>query len=61
MSDRIAGLLLGTAVGDALGLPREGLSATRAQRMFGPEVRHALLFLGVVLAHGIRRLFPPYA
>ncbi len=26
MNDRLAGVLLGTAVGDALGLPAEGLS-----------------------------------
>lgn len=43
-ADRIAGALLGTAVGDALGLPREGLSADRARRRFGDEVRHAFLF-----------------
>ncbi|MCE9634968.1 MAG: ADP-ribosylglycohydrolase family protein [Planctomycetes bacterium] len=41
--DRIAGVLLGTAVGDALGLPREGLSPQRAQRIFGDDVRHALV------------------
>jgi ADP-ribosylglycohydrolase len=39
--DRIVGALLGGAVGDALGLPREGLSARRARRMFGDQVRHA--------------------
>jgi len=39
--DRIAGVLLGTAVGDALGLPREGLAAGRAARIFGgPPLRH---------------------
>jgi ADP-ribosyl-[dinitrogen reductase] hydrolase len=32
----VSGLLLGTAVGDAVGLPREGLSARRAARLFGP-------------------------
>jgi len=37
------GCLLGTAVGDALGLPREGLSASRAKRLFGGEVGHCLL------------------
>lgn len=35
--DRLAGALLGSAVGDALGLPREGLSAERAERLFGPR------------------------
>lgn len=42
--DRIAGAVLGTAVGDALGLPREGLTPGRAQRLFGDDVRHAFLF-----------------
>jgi ADP-ribosyl-[dinitrogen reductase] hydrolase len=35
--DRLAGALLGAAVGDALGLPREGLSAERAERLLGPR------------------------
>src|SRR4051812_14341818 len=39
--DSIRGVLLGTAVGDALGLPREGLSPRRAQRLFGNSLRHA--------------------
>jgi ADP-ribosylglycohydrolase len=44
-ADRLAGLLLGTAVGDALGLPREGLSRRRAGRLFGPPpLRHRFLF-----------------
>jgi ADP-ribosylglycohydrolase len=42
--DRIAGVILGTAVGDALGLPREGLSRRRARRIFsGPPLRHRFL------------------
>jgi ADP-ribosylglycohydrolase len=36
----IIGCILGTAVGDALGLPYEGLSAARAQRLLGPPERH---------------------
>jgi ADP-ribosyl-[dinitrogen reductase] hydrolase len=40
-ADTFAGVLLGTAVGDALGLPREGLSRRRARRLFGdPPLRH---------------------
>ncbi|MFO0879913.1 MAG: ADP-ribosylglycohydrolase family protein [Gemmataceae bacterium] len=38
MPDRLAaleGVILGTAVGDALGLPREGLSPNRARALFG--------------------------
>lgn len=39
----ILGSLLGTAVGDALGLPREGLSPRRAERLFGPTLSHRFL------------------
>ncbi len=45
LRDSIAGAILGTAVGDALGLPRENLSRRRARRLFGtPPLRHQLLF-----------------
>ena len=43
VSDRFRGLLLGTAVGDSLGLPAEGLSPRRARRMFPGRWRHRLL------------------
>jgi ADP-ribosyl-[dinitrogen reductase] hydrolase len=44
-SDRISGVILGTAVGDALGLPREGLSRRRARRLFGdPPLSYHFLF-----------------
>jgi len=33
LRDRFDGVLLGTAVGDALGLPGEGISRVRIQRM----------------------------
>lgn len=43
--DKLAGVILGTAVGDALGLPREGLSRKRATKLFGdPPLLHAFLF-----------------
>lgn len=43
-TDRLAGVLLGMAVGDALGLPREGLSARRAARLYGASpLRHRLI------------------
>ncbi len=43
--EHIFGCLLGTAIGDAIGLPREGLSRQRAQRMFGSKpLDHALIF-----------------
>lgn len=42
--DALAGCILGAAVGDALGLPREGLSPDRARKLFGsPPLRHRLL------------------
>ena len=44
LQDRFAGLLLGTAVGDALGLPAEGLSRGRIQRMWHDQWRHRFLF-----------------
>lgn len=45
MHDSLAGVILGTAVGDALGLPRENLSPRRARRLFGePPLRHRFLF-----------------
>lgn len=42
--DAFNGCLLGTAVGDALGLPYEGLSARRARKLFPDTTRHHLLF-----------------
>lgn len=38
-ADAYVGCLLGTAVGDALGLPYEGLSRSRGMRMWGPPDR----------------------
>ena len=43
-ADAYIGCLLGTAVGDALGLPYEGLSARRAMKLFPDTSRHNLLF-----------------
>src|SRR5882672_2879924 len=43
LRDRVAGTLLGTALGDALGLPCEGLSAKRIARRFGKLDRYHLL------------------
>jgi len=42
--DRIQGVLIGTAVGDALGLPAEGLSARRIARRWPNRWRMNLLF-----------------
>ena len=41
---RIVGCILGTAVGDALGLPYEGVSRRRLLRLLGPPERHRFLF-----------------
>lgn len=40
----VIGSLLGTAVGDALGLPYEGLAPERARRMLGEPDRYRLIF-----------------
>ncbi len=42
-ADTLAGTLLGMALGDAIGLPREGLTPARAARRFGAVRGHALL------------------
>jgi ADP-ribosyl-[dinitrogen reductase] hydrolase len=42
--ESIVGSLLGTAVGDALGLPYEGLSRQRAAKLFGAPDRHRFFF-----------------
>jgi ADP-ribosylglycohydrolase len=42
--DRVTGLLLGTAAGDSLGLPREGLSGRRAARLYGGALRQRFVF-----------------
>ncbi len=44
MNDRLVGILLGTAVGDALGLPAEGLSPARRWRLMPGPWRHRLVF-----------------
>ena len=43
-TDPFIGCLLGTAVGDALGLPYEGLSPGRAARLYPDATKHHLLF-----------------
>lgn len=42
--EHIQGCLIGTAVGDAIGLPREGIGRRRAQKLFGGRpLRHTLI------------------
>lgn len=43
-ADSLIGCILGTAVGDAIGLPAEGLSRRRQRRMLGEIDGHRLLF-----------------
>jgi hypothetical protein len=52
----IVGSLLGRALGDAIGLPYEGLSPRRAQRMLGPPDRHRFLLEWPRSAAWIERL-----
>ena len=42
--DAIAGAILGCAVGDAVGLPYEGLSRRRGVRLLGTPDRHRFVF-----------------
>ncbi len=42
--DAIVGCILGTAVGDALGLPYEGVASQRAPRFLGPPDRYRFFF-----------------
>ncbi len=44
MINRMCGLLIGAAVGDALGLPAEGLSRRRIRRRYKGQWRHRLVF-----------------
>lgn len=46
VADAFTGLLVGTAVGDALGLPREGIGPRRANRLFGGAPLQHCLVLG---------------
>ena len=44
IQDRVRGILLGTAVGDALGLPAEGLSRKSIEKLGWSNWRHRLIF-----------------
>ncbi len=47
--DRLRGTFIGTAVGDALGLPAEGLSRKRVARLYPGPWRHRFVFgLGMI-------------
>jgi len=44
LQTHIVGSILGTAVGDSIGLPYEGLSRQRARKILGQPERHRLFF-----------------
>lgn len=44
LDSHITGCILGTAIGDAIGLPYEGVSRRRLRRLLGPAERHQFLF-----------------
>lgn len=46
LHQHIAGCLLGTAIGDSIGLPREGLNRRRAARLFGNRPLQQSLLMG---------------
>src|ERR1700739_429574 len=43
LREALVGSILGTAVGDAIGLPYEGLSRRRAAKLLGAPDRHRLV------------------
>lgn len=57
MRDRITGLLLGAAVGDALGLPAEGMSARRIARRWPGPLKHRFLFGRGMVSDDTEHLF----
>lgn len=57
LKDRIRGVLLGTAVGDVLGLPFEGISPLRAKRLFPGPLRHRFLFGNGMLSDDTEHTF----
>ena len=44
VSDQFRGVLLGTAVGDSLGLPAEGIGPERIRRLWGGTWKHRFVF-----------------
>lgn len=55
--ERITGLMLGAAVGDALGLPAEGMSAKRIARRWPGPLRHRFLFGRGMVSDDTEHLF----
>jgi ADP-ribosylglycohydrolase len=50
-------MLLGAAVGDALGLPSEGLSRQRIKRLFPGPLRHRFFFGHGMVSDDTEHLF----
>lgn len=57
MRDRITGLVLGAAVGDALGLPAEGMSSKRIAHRWPGELRHRFFFGHGMVSDDTEHLF----
>nr|WP_245958247.1 ADP-ribosylglycohydrolase family protein [Roseimicrobium gellanilyticum] len=55
--DRITGLMLGAAVGDALGLPAEGMSAKRIARRWPGPLKHRFFFGRGMMSDDTEHLF----
>jgi ADP-ribosyl-[dinitrogen reductase] hydrolase len=55
--ERVTGLVLGAAVGDALGLPAEGMSAKRIACRWSGELRHRFLFGHGMVSDDTEHLF----
>ncbi|MFZ2656163.1 MAG: ADP-ribosylglycohydrolase family protein [Victivallales bacterium] len=57
LRDRYRGLVLGTAVGDSIGLPAEGISRARAGKMFNGRWRHRFIFGHGMLSDDTEHMF----
>ena len=53
LRDRFRGIVLGTAVGDTLGLPVEGLSRRRMRKWFGGDWNHRFALGRGMISDGV--------
>ncbi len=56
-AERLRGVMLGTAVGDSLGLPAEGISRRRSRRLFPRPWRHRFLLKRGMLSDDTEHAF----